>query len=129
MYKGIFSHPPTPLLWRYCFVLLQLLLNGYRVTGPSRLWVGPSLFPSLNIWYSGGKNSPVLSFSIGSHQHHLVLGCPPTLACVRYSTSAGLLRPPLAILPAIAGYVLYLSFMVAHVTPCVFTESVCRLGG
>ena len=68
-----------------------------------------------------GKNSPLFSFSVGSRQHHLVLGGPPTLACVGYSTSAGLFRPPLGILPATAGYVLYLSFMVAHGTPtCVF---------
>ena len=77
-----------------------------------------------------GQNSHLLSFSIGSHQHHLELGSPPTLACVGYSTSAGLFRPLLGILPAIAGYVLYLSFMVAHVTPTrVFIESVCGLGG
>ena len=68
-----------------------------------------------------GQNSPLLSFTVDSHQHHLVLGSPPALACVRYSTSAGLFRPLLSILPAIAGYVLHLSFNVAHVTPtCVF---------
>ena len=63
-----------------------------------------------------GQNSPLLSFSVGSHQNRLLLGSPPALACVGCSTSDGLFRPPLGILPAIAGCVLYLSFNVAHVT-------------
>ena len=76
--------------------------------GDRSLWAlgGSFLLPITQYLVFWGKNSPLFSFSVDSH-------------CVGYSTSAGLFRPLLGIVPAIAGYmyVLYLSFMVAHVTP------------